>query len=137
MIKISLLAFITLFALSFGSIAQSPSPSPSVSPSPPPEQNTRRPARLRVSQGVAAGLVRHKVAPVYPEEAKVRHITGDVVVTFLIDTQGNVEEIWAARGDPILVKAAVEAVRQWKHKPYTLNGQPVEVETLTTIHFKM
>lgn len=73
----------------------------------------------------------------YPEEAKLNHITGDVLLAYFIDTKGNVEDIVTVQGDPILAKAAIEALRQWKYKPYTLNGKPLEVETVTTIHFKM
>lgn len=90
-----------------------------------------------MSAGVAEALVHHKVAPIYPPEAKLKHITGDVLLAFRIDTQGNVEQVWTVQGDPILAKAAADALRQWKYKPYTLNHQPVEVESVTTIHFKM
>ena len=127
------LTFIFCLALPLSNFAQAPSPSPS----PTPEHSQSQPGRLRVSAGVAEALVRHKVAPVYPPEAKLKHITGDVVLHFVFDAQGNVIDILSTEGDPILAKAAVAAFRQWKYKPYTLNSRPVEVESVTTIHFKM
>jgi TonB family protein len=66
-----------------------------------------------------------------------RHITGDVILDFMIDRNGGVKDLIAVSGDPILTRAAVEAVQQWKYKRYLLNGEPVEVETTAKITFRM
>ncbi|HEU5413229.1 MAG TPA: energy transducer TonB [Candidatus Angelobacter sp.] len=102
-----------------------------------PADNSKKPLKLRVSQGVAEGLVLHKVPPHYPEEAKEKHITGDVILGVTIDHSGNVSELKAISGDPLLARAAAEAVKQWKYKPYLLNGEPVEIETTVRISFRM
>lgn len=70
-------------------------------------------------------------------EAKERHITGDVVLDFIIDRNGGVKDLIVVSGDPVLAQAAVEAVQQWKYKPYLLNGEPVEVEATAKIIFRM
>ena len=95
------------------------------------------PSRFRVSQGVAESHIIKKVPPHYPVEAKDRHITGDVVLDFVIDRNGGVKDLIVVSGDPVLAQAAVEAAQQWKYKPYLLNGEPVEVETTAKIIFRM
>ena len=93
--------------------------------------------RVRVSRGVEAGLVVKKVPPVYPPDAKAQHIQGTVVVQVIVDKQGNVANLAVASGDPQLASAAIEAVRQWKYKPYLLNQVPVEVETEVQVNFTL
>lgn len=82
-------------------------------------------------------MIRHRVEPVYPWDARVNHITGDVVLQATIDRQGNITNLRAVKGDPILVKSAVKAVSQWKYHPYVLNGEVVEVETTVLIKYHM
>jgi TonB family protein len=121
-------------------VAQSPAPSPSPAETPQPSptpQASPRPMKLRVSQGVAEGNVIHKVQPRYPLEAKENHIQGDVLLRVLIDRGGNIASCEQIRGDPILGKAAMEAVTQWKYRPYTIKGEPVEVETVIKVTFHM
>ena len=79
----------------------------------------------------------HYVQPEYPREARKKHIAGDVILQATIDRQGNVANIVPVSGDPILVKSAVKAVSQWKYRPYVLNGELVEVETMFTIKYHM
>lgn len=95
------------------------------------------PFRLRVSQGVADGNLIHKVDPRYPEAARQQHISGDVILQALINRDGNISELRPLQGPPPLIDTAMEAVWQWKYKPYRLNGEPVEVETAIKISFKM
>jgi protein TonB len=97
----------------------------------------KQPVRLRVSSGVAEGLRTHSVNPKYPREAREKGIQGDVILQATIDTKGNITNLNPVQGDPILVKASIEAVRQWRYKPYVLNGEPVEVETTIKIQFHM
>jgi protein TonB len=100
-------------------------------------EQTKRPLKLRVSSGVAEGLITHKVNPKYPREARDKGIQGDVILQATIDTKGNPTSLNAVQGDPILVEASIEAVKQWRYKPYLLNGEPVEVETTIKIVFHM
>ena len=96
-----------------------------------------KPKKLRVSSGVAEGLKTHTVNPKYPREAREKGIQGDVILQATIDTKGNITNLNPVQGDPILVEASVEAVKQWRYKPYILNGEPVEVETTIKIQFHM
>jgi len=91
--------------------------------------------RVRVSQGVTKGLLIYRVEPAYPPLAKQARIQGVVVMTALIDKGGNVQNLQVVSGHPLLAPAAIEAVKQWRYKPFLLNGQPVEVETTVTVNF--
>jgi protein TonB len=102
-----------------------------------PADNSKKPLKLRVAQGVAERMVLHKVPPHYPEDAKQNHITGDVILDFTVDRSGNVTGLKIVSGHPLLAPAAVDAVEQWKYKPFLLNGEPVEVETTVKISFRM
>ena len=93
--------------------------------------------RVRVSQGVTKGLLIYRVEPAYPPLAKQARIQGVVVMTALIDKGGNVQNLQVVSGHPLLAPAAIEAVKQWRYKPFLLNGQPVEVETTVTVNFRV
>ena len=93
--------------------------------------------RVRVSAGVAQGLLRTKVAPQYPADAREQHIQGVVVLSAIIDKDGNVANVQLITGAPELAPAAIEAVKQWKYKPYLLNGTPVEVATQVQVNFTL
>lgn len=105
------------------------------SAAPPPKVAT--PQKLRVSSGVADGLKIHDVQPTYPQMARIAHIQGDVTLQATISKSGVIENLRAVNGHPILIQAAMDAVRQWKYKPYILNGEPVEVETTVVVKFHM
>ena len=98
---------------------------------------TKGPMRLRISQGVAEGLLIKKVNPHYPDEAKAKRIQGEVFIKITIDRTGQVIDLSPMSGDPLLAEAAMDAVKQWVYKPYTLNGQAVEVETTAKISFRL
>ncbi|HKH99657.1 MAG TPA: energy transducer TonB [Candidatus Sulfotelmatobacter sp.] len=95
------------------------------------------PTRVRVSQGVMERLIIKKVQPDYPPDAIEQHIQGVVVLKVNIDKQGNVYKVELISGHPLLAPAAIAAVRQWKYKPYLLNGTPVEVETQAQVNFTL
>ncbi len=95
------------------------------------------PQRIRISQGVTNGLLIHKVEPSYPTLAKAARIQGDVVLKAIIDKEGNIQDLQLVSGHPMLVPAAIDAVKQWHYRPYLLNGQPVEVETTITVIFTL
>ena len=100
-------------------------------------QDNPTPKHLRVSSGVADSLKIHDANPHYPREAEEQGIQGDVLLQATIDTKGNLTILKVVQGDPILVKAAVDAVKKWKYRPYILNGEPVEVETTIKIQFHL
>lgn len=91
---------------------------------------------VKISQGVSQGLLIRRVPPQYPPAAKATHTQGEVRIEATINKEGMVVNPKVLRGDAILAHAAVEAVRQWRYKPYYLDGQPVEIQTEITINFK-
>src|ERR1017187_7732749 len=95
------------------------------------------PGRVRVSSGVEQGLVITKVPPQYPPEAKDAHIQGVVLMNVIVDKEGNVANIQLISGHPLLAPAAIDAVKQWKYKPYLLNETPVEVDTQVHVNFTL
>jgi TonB family protein len=90
----------------------------------------------KVSQGVVAPNLIHKVEPVYPREALTQRLGGTVTLTASIAEDGTVREVKVLSGEPVLAEAAVAAVRLWRYSPCLLNGKPVVVEKPVTIVFK-
>ncbi len=95
------------------------------------------PDRVRVSQDVSHGLLIHQVKPVYPPLARSARVQGQVVLNVVIAKDGAVKTITAQTGHPMLIPAAIDAVKQWRYKPYYLNGQRVEVETQVLVNFTL
>jgi len=95
------------------------------------------PQRVRVSQGVTQGLLIHKVQPAYPPLARQARIQGVVLLQAEISKDGTIENLRLISGHPMLAPAAIEAVKQWRYKPYILNGEPVEVDTQITVNFTL
>ena len=99
---------------------------------------SRQPGRpLRVSAGVMAGQAIVQVPPVYPEEAKAERVQGIVVLHAVVSKEGDIEDLVVVSGPEQLSTSAIEAVRQWKYKPYLLNGEPVEVETTINVNYSL
>ncbi|MGA9815188.1 MAG: TonB family protein [Terriglobales bacterium] len=92
---------------------------------------------LRISQGVSQGLILKKVQPVYPEQARQMRLEGKIELQANISKTGSITGVKQLNGDPILGRAATDAVRQWKYKPYFLNGEPIEIQTQITVIFKL
>lgn len=92
---------------------------------------------LRISQGVSEGMVLKRVQPVYPAQARQMRLEGSVELQANISQSGSITGIKQLSGDPVLGRAAIDAVRQWKYKPYFLNGQPIEIQTQITVKFKL
>ncbi len=95
------------------------------------------PQKVRVSQGVSEGLLLHKVTPNYPPLAKQARIQGSVVLQATIGKDGSIQNLRVLSGHPMLTQSALDAVRQWKYKPYLLNGEAVEVETTVQVNFTL
>jgi TonB family protein len=93
------------------------------------------PTRIRVSSGVMHGLLIHKVVPSYPSQALQVHLQGTVVLKAVISKEGTIEALQVISGDPLLTRAAIDAVKQWRYRPYILNGEPVEVDTTVEVGF--
>lgn len=78
----------------------------------------------------------HRVEPVYPRMAILANMQGEVRLHALIARDGTIQSLSVSSGPPILTQAALDAVRQWRYRPYILNGQAVEVETFITVNFR-
>jgi periplasmic protein TonB len=89
---------------------------------------------LVVSHLAEANLL-HKVQPIYPPIARQARVQGAVELRAIISKNGTIENLVVVRGHPMLSAAAIEAVRQWRYRPYLLNGEPIEVETEITVNF--
>jgi protein TonB len=105
----------------------------------PSEVNSPKPVlqTVNISQGVSQGLLTRKVQPTYPPTALRMKVEGSVQLLATIGKTGNITAVKVLSGEPILAKAALDAVKQWKYKPYYLNGDPVEIQTQVTINFKL
>ncbi|SRR5579871_300486 len=95
------------------------------------------PQRVRVSQGVVSGLKVRDVKPNYPPLARQARIQGTVVLHAVIGKDGGIQNLTLISGHPMLAPAAIEAVKQWRYKPYLLNGEPVEVDTEVQVNFTL
>jgi periplasmic protein TonB len=95
------------------------------------------PQRVRVSQGVSSGLLIRKVQPNYPPLARQARIQGDVILQAEISKDGTIQNLQLVSGHPMLAPAAIEAVKQWRYRPYLLNGEPVAVETQVLVKFSL
>ena len=96
------------------------------------------PTRIRVSQGVTQGLKVHDVMPQYPQMAKIARVQGPVVLAAVIGKDGTIQNLHViSTASPLLNQSALEAVKQWRYRPYILNGEPVEVDTTITVNFTL
>src|SRR5580692_3793405 len=95
------------------------------------------PTRQRVSSGVISGLLIRRVNPAYPPLARQARIQGQVLLRAQISKEGSIENLQLISGHPMLVQSALDAVKQWKYKPYLLNGEPVEVDTEIQVNFTL
>ena len=87
-----------------------------------------------ISHWMEGNLI-HRLQPAYPLLAVQTRTQGQVVLRAVISREGTIENLQVVSGHPLLVRAALEAVRQWRYRPYVLNGEPVEVETQVTVNF--
>jgi periplasmic protein TonB len=92
---------------------------------------------VNVSQGVSQGLLYKKVQPIYPSSALRMRVEGDVELLATISAHGEIASVKIMSGTPVLAHAAADAVKQWKYKPYLLDGKPVDIQTQITVKFKL
>ena len=93
--------------------------------------------RMRVASRVAEANLIHDVPPQYPPEAGRARVEGTVVLMAVIGADGTVKDVRIESGLPILAQAAIDAVKQWRYKPYVIDGEPVEVDSRITINFNL
>jgi TonB family protein len=94
------------------------------------------PQRVRVSSAVSQGLILSRVSPKYPSEAKAKHIHAVIVLAAVIGKDGTITDLKLVSGPPELAGAAIDAVRQWRYRPYLLMGRPVEVQATINVNFQ-
>jgi periplasmic protein TonB len=102
---------------------------------PPPPKPTQ--TRIRQGGNVTAAKLMNKVQPQYPPLARQTRISGTVRLHAIIGKNGQVEQLEVMSGHPLLVQAALDAVKQWRYQPTQLNGEPVEVDTTIDVIFSL
>jgi TonB family protein len=98
---------------------------------------SKAPSRITIPAGEIQGNLLTKAVPTYPPAAKKARIQGDVALNVVIGADGNIESVRVLSGPKELQQSALDAVRQWTYKPYILNGQPVEVETVVHVIYSL
>jgi protein TonB len=93
--------------------------------------------KVNISAGVAVGLLIQKTTPVYPPLAKAAHVSGTVVIQGTISRNGGVGNLRVVSGPAMLRQAALDAVKNWRFRPYLLDGEPVEADTMVNVTFAL
>jgi protein TonB len=126
-----------------------PPPSSAATPSGQPSPNTASPAAEllpaqvpatvfpRTTSSIGPGKLIKKVVPIYPAFARQNRISGTVRLRAVVSTEGRIKDIQLVSGEPLLIEAAIQAVRQWVYQPWILDGKPVEVNTNIDVSFKL
>jgi len=109
----------------------------STPPIPPPPTEKVPPRRISKPSEVQEAMLLERVEPQYPGLARQAHLQGLVELHAVIARDGSIQSVEIVSGNVILAKAAREAVIRWRYRPTLLNGQPVEVETIIRVIFKM
>jgi protein TonB len=115
---------------------------PSAAPPPPPppkkvEEKVATPQRIRVGGNVQQAMLVSQPRPIYPPLAKQARISGTVTLNAIIGKDGRIANLSVAKGHPLLIQAALDAVKNWVYKPTLLNGEPVEVATTIDVNFTL
>lgn len=100
----------------------------------PPQQTVQRPSIVHLSK-MTPGSLLYRVEPQYPPICRTANIQGTVVLVAIIGRDGTIQKLHVVSGQPQLAQAALDAVREWRYRPYILNDAPVEVETQITVSF--
>lgn len=117
--------------------AQDAPPSPPPMPEAPPETTPATPPRVRIGGNVQAAKMIHQVQPIYPQIALTAHVQGTVVLHAIVARDGTILEVQYVSGPALLMRSAMNAVRQWRYAPTLLNGEPVEVDTTVSVVFTL
>jgi len=97
----------------------------------------KAPQRIRQGGNVQAALIMNRVQPQYPPLARQARVSGTVKLHAIIAKDGTVQELQVISGHPLLIQAALDAVRQWRYRPTLLNTEPVEVDTTIDVIFTL
>jgi periplasmic protein TonB len=124
-----------VLALSFIAIPSRAQDTPQQDNSPP--QPAKKITRVKQGGAVMVKMLKVKIEPVYPPLAKDKGIQGTVRLHAIVGRDGAMQQIEVISGQPLLVQAALDAVRQWKYRITYLNGEPVEVDTTIDINFSL
>ena len=92
---------------------------------------------MKVSEGFSGGTIEQRVEPIYPREALEQRIVGEVQLQAVVAEDGTVHDVKVIKGHPLLARAAIQAVSQWRYQPYLLNGQPIRRTTDVTLIFNL
>ena len=109
----------------------------SAAPPPPPPPPPKPKGPVRVGGQVKAPSLVHRVNPQYPAVAQTAQVEGTVVLEATVNKAGRVESVRVVNGNPLLDPAAIEAVKQWRYEPLTLNGEPVPFILTVTVSFRV
>jgi len=120
-----------------GIIGSVPTNLPPPPPPPPAVKKEVTPQRIKVGGNVQQAMLISQPRPTYPPLAKQARIQGVVELNAVIGKDGTVQNLSVVKGHPLLVNAALEAVKQWRYKPTLLNGEPVEVQTTIDVNFTL
>jgi protein TonB len=120
-----------------GIIGSVPSAAPPPPPPPKKEEKPATPQRIKVGGNVQSARLVRQPRPVYPPLAKQARISGVVKLGAIISKDGTIQHLEVISGHPLLVPAALEAVKQWVYQPTLLNGEPVEVQTQIDVNFTL
>jgi TonB family protein len=93
-------------------------------------------APMKASQGLSGGTIEQQVNPIYPSEGLAPKIEGPVVLQAVVAEDGTVHDLKVMKGHPLLARAAIQAVSQWRYRPYLLDGQPIRMTIEITLIFK-
>jgi TonB family protein len=120
-------------------LISAPGVPPPPPPPPPPSGGIpgNPPQRIKVSGNVQSAMIVSKVPPVYPELAKSARVQGVVRLAAVIGKDGTIQELHVLEGQPLLIQAAMDAVKQWTYRPTLLNGEPISVETTIEVNFTL
>ena len=113
-----------------------------VTPPPPPvvtkdPERPKPPVRVRMGGKVQDAMIISRKLPDYPAMARSMRVQGTVVFQAVIGTAGTIQQLQLVSGHPLLVQAAMDAVRQWRYRPTLLNGDPTEVDTVISVTFTL
>jgi protein TonB len=124
-----------------GGIISSGNVSPTLPPPPPPpvkkDEKPAAPKRITIGGNVQQAKLIRQPKPVYPPLAKQARISGVVHLAAVISANGTIQDLKVISGHPLLIPAALEAVKQWVYQPTLLNGEPVEVQTQIDVNFTL
>jgi len=98
---------------------------------------SRYPNAVSVGGDVIQSKLIQNVTPSYPALARAERISGVVILDVTIDEAGSVVEVRAKSGDGLLRQAAIDAVKQWKYAPTTINGNPIPVRAEVRVDFSL